>query len=39
MLDRSEVVVSRRPIVTVVCTGDELRGAGEAGIASNCQRA
>jgi molybdopterin molybdotransferase len=35
MLDRAEVVVSRRPIVTIVCTGDELRGAGEGGIASS----
>src|SRR5580704_8071524 len=35
MLDRAEVVVSRRPIVTIVCTGDELRGAGESGIASS----
>jgi molybdopterin molybdotransferase len=35
MLDRAEVVVSRRPIVTIVCTGDELRGAGEAGMPSS----
>jgi molybdopterin molybdotransferase len=35
MLDRAEVVVSRRPVVTIVCTGDELRGPGEAGIASS----
>jgi len=29
MLDRSELVVARRPRVTVLCTGDELRPAGE----------
>jgi molybdopterin molybdotransferase len=29
MLDRSEVVVARRPRVIVVCTGDELRAPGD----------
>jgi molybdopterin molybdotransferase len=29
MLDRSEVVVARRPRVTVLCTGDELRAPGD----------
>lgn len=28
-LERAELVVSRRPLVTVLCTGDELRAAGE----------
>lgn len=28
MLDRAEVAVARRPRVTIVCTGDELRPAG-----------
>ena len=30
MLDRADVAVARRPRVTVVCTGDELRAAGSA---------
>jgi molybdopterin molybdotransferase len=30
MLDRAEVAVARRPRVTIVCTGDELRPAGTA---------
>jgi molybdopterin molybdotransferase len=30
MLDRPEVVVARRPVVTIVATGDELRAPGEA---------
>jgi molybdopterin molybdotransferase len=30
MLGRSDLPVSRRPVVTIVCTGDELRAAGEA---------
>jgi molybdopterin molybdotransferase len=30
MLDRGELVVRRRPIVTVLCTGDELRPPGSA---------
>jgi molybdopterin molybdotransferase len=29
MLGRSEIVVSRRPVVTIVCTGDELRSPGD----------
>jgi len=29
MLGRSELTVSRRPVVTIVCTGDELRSAGD----------
>ncbi len=29
MLDRPELVVARRPRVTILCTGDELRTAGE----------
>ena len=29
MLDRSELVVARRPHVTIVCTGDELRARGD----------
>jgi molybdopterin molybdotransferase len=29
MLGRSEVVVARRPVVTIVCTGDELRSPGD----------
>jgi molybdopterin molybdotransferase len=29
MLGRAELVVSRRPVVTIVCTGDELRQPGE----------
>jgi molybdopterin molybdotransferase len=29
MLGRSELVVSRRPVVTILCTGDELRSAGD----------
>ena len=29
MLGRSQVAVSRRPVVTIVCTGDELRSPGE----------
>lgn len=28
MLDRAELAVTRRPIVTIVCTGDELRAPG-----------
>ena len=28
MLDRAELVVARRPRVTILCTGDELRGPG-----------
>jgi molybdopterin molybdotransferase len=28
MLDRSELVIARRPCVTIVCTGDELRPPG-----------
>ena len=30
-LDRTELVVSKRPRVTILCTGDELRPAGSAG--------
>jgi molybdopterin molybdotransferase len=30
MLDRPELVVARRPRVTILCTGDELRAAGSA---------
>lgn len=30
MLGRADLPVSRRPIVTIVCTGDELRAPGEA---------
>jgi molybdopterin molybdotransferase len=30
MLGRSELAVSRRPVVTIVCTGDELRSPGDA---------
>jgi molybdopterin molybdotransferase len=29
MLGRSELTVSRRPVVTIVCTGDELRSPGD----------
>jgi molybdopterin molybdotransferase len=29
MLDRPELLVARRPVVTVVCTGDELRAPGD----------
>jgi molybdopterin molybdotransferase len=29
MLSRSELVVARRPVVAIVCTGDELRTAGD----------
>jgi molybdopterin molybdotransferase len=29
MLGRSELAVARRPVVTIVCTGDELRTAGD----------
>ena len=29
MLDRPELVVARRPRVTILCTGDELRASGE----------
>jgi molybdopterin molybdotransferase len=29
MLDRAELVVARRPRVTILCTGDELRAAGD----------
>jgi molybdopterin molybdotransferase len=29
MLDRAELVVARRPRVTILCTGDELRGPGD----------
>jgi molybdopterin molybdotransferase len=29
MVDRAEVVVARRPRVTILCTGDELRGPGD----------
>ena len=29
MLGRSELVVSRRPLVTILCTGDELRSPGD----------
>jgi molybdopterin molybdotransferase len=36
MLDRAELLVSRAPVVTIVCTGDELRAAGEsAGLAAS----
>jgi molybdopterin molybdotransferase len=28
MLDRAEIVIARRPSVTILCTGDELRPAG-----------
>jgi molybdopterin molybdotransferase len=31
MLDRSELVIARRPRVTILCTGDELRPAGSRG--------
>jgi molybdopterin molybdotransferase len=34
MLDRSELVVARRPRVTILCTGDELRTPGSAGAAA-----
>ncbi len=30
MLDRAELVVARRPRVTILCTGDELRAPGDA---------
>jgi molybdopterin molybdotransferase len=30
MLGRSEVAVARRPLVTILCTGDELRAPGDA---------
>lgn len=30
-VDRAVISVARRPVVTIVCTGDELRAAGEAG--------
>jgi molybdopterin molybdotransferase len=29
MLDRAELLVARRPRVTILCTGDELRGPGD----------
>lgn len=32
-LDRVDVLVARRPRVSIVCTGDELRAAGQAGSA------
>ena len=35
MLDRAEIVVARRPIVVIVCTGDELRGPGDAGASAS----
>jgi molybdopterin molybdotransferase len=31
MLDRSELLIARRPCVTIVCTGDELRAPGSRG--------
>jgi molybdopterin molybdotransferase len=31
MLDRNELLVARRPCVTIVCTGDELRAPGSHG--------
>jgi molybdopterin molybdotransferase len=34
-LDQVEVLVNRRPRVTIVCTGDELRAAGAPGSASS----
>ena len=30
MLGRAEVAVARRPVVTILCTGDELRAPGDA---------
>jgi molybdopterin molybdotransferase len=30
MLGRSEIAVARRPVVTILCTGDELRSPGDA---------
>ena len=35
MLDRTELVVARRPRVTILCTGEELRSAGAAGAATS----
>jgi molybdopterin molybdotransferase len=35
MLDRAEVVVARRPRVTILCTGDELRAPGTSGSAAS----
>jgi molybdopterin molybdotransferase len=34
-LDRVDVLVNRRPRVMIVCTGDELRAAGQAGSATS----
>jgi molybdopterin molybdotransferase len=35
MIDRTELVVARRPLVTIVCTGDELRAPGDAARAAS----
>jgi molybdopterin molybdotransferase len=35
MLDRGELLIARRPIVAIVCTGDELRAPGSAKFAAS----